>query len=40
MKDLLKEYEVAGAGKVRVELVDPVEDPEIENEANTMSWKQ
>ena len=35
MKDLLKEYEVAGAGKVRVELVDPVEDPEIENEANT-----
>ena len=27
MKDLLKEYQVAGAGKVRVELVDPVEDP-------------
>ena len=35
MKDLLKEYEVAGNGKVRVELVDPVQDPEIENEANT-----
>ena len=35
MKDLLKEYEVAGKGKVRVELVDPVQDPEIENEANT-----
>lgn len=35
MKDLLREYEVAGRGKVRVELVDPVQDPEMENEANT-----
>ncbi len=35
MKDLLREYEVAGGGKVRVEIVDPADDPEIENEANT-----
>lgn len=35
MKDLLREYEIAGKGKVRVEIVDPVTDPEIENEANT-----
>ncbi len=35
MKDLLREYEVAGGGKVRVELVDPADDPELENEANT-----
>ncbi len=35
MKDLLREYEVAGGGRVRVEIVDPADDPEIENEANT-----
>ena len=35
MKDLLKEYEVAGDGRVRVEIVDPVSDPEAENLANT-----
>jgi len=35
MKDLLREYEVAGAGQVRVEIVDPAEEPELENEANT-----
>ncbi len=35
MKDLLREYEVAGNGRVRVEIVDPAEDPEIEDEANT-----
>lgn len=35
MRDLLTEYEVAGAGRVRVEIVDPVDDPEMEDEANT-----
>ncbi len=35
MKDLLREYEVAGAGQVRVEIIDPIENPEMENEANT-----
>ncbi len=34
LKDLLREYEVAGKGKVRVEFVDPAEDPETEREAN------
>lgn len=34
MKDLLREYEVAGNGKVRVEIVDPISHPEIEEEAN------
>jgi ABC-2 type transport system permease protein len=33
LRDLLREYEVAGAGKVRVELVDPLENPELEREA-------
>lgn len=35
MKDLLREYEVAGGDRVRVEIVDPADDPEMENEANT-----
>lgn len=35
LKDLLQEYEVAGDGQVRVEVVDPADDPELENEANT-----
>jgi len=35
LKDMLEEYEVAGGGKVRVEIVDPADDPEMENEANT-----
>lgn len=34
MKDLLREYEVAGNGKVRVEIIDPMSHPEIEAEAN------
>ncbi len=34
IKDLLKEYEVAGKGKVRVEFIDPVQNPEMEQEAN------
>lgn len=35
LRDLLREYEVAGKGKVRVEFVDPALDPEAELEANT-----
>jgi gliding motility-associated transport system permease protein/gliding motility-associatede transport system auxiliary component len=34
IRDLLKEYEVAGKGKVRVEFVDPTENPAVEKEAN------
>jgi ABC-2 type transport system permease protein len=33
LRDLLREYEVAGGGKVRVEFVDPLENPELEREA-------
>ena len=35
LRDLLREYEVAGNGKVRVEFVDPAESPDTELEANT-----
>ena len=35
LQDLLTEYEVAGEGRVRVELVDPATEPELEDEANT-----
>ncbi|MCX4029249.1 Gldg family protein [Endozoicomonas sp. SM1973] len=34
LRDLIEEYEVAGNGKVRVEFVDPVANPELEEEAN------
>jgi len=34
LRDLLKEYEVVGNGRVRVEFVDPLEDPDLEREAN------
>lgn len=34
LRDLLKEYEVAGGGRVRVEFVDPLHSPELEEEAN------
>ncbi len=34
MKDLLQEYEVAGGGHVRVEIIDPASAPELEDEAN------
>ena len=34
LRNLLEEYEVAGNGKVRLELVDPAEHPELEQEAN------
>ncbi len=34
MRDLMREYEVAGQGRVRVEFIDPMNDPEREEEAN------
>lgn len=34
MRDLLREYEVAGGGRIRTEFVDPVANPELEEEAN------
>lgn len=34
MKDLIREYEIAGHGKVKVEFIDPVSDPSLEEEAN------
>lgn len=34
LRDLLKEYEVAGDGRVRVEFVDPLQSPELEEEAS------
>ncbi len=34
LRDLLKEYAVAGKGRVRVEFIDPLEHPELEQEAN------
>ena len=35
LQNLLTEYEVAGAGQVRLQLIDPATDPELEDEANT-----
>jgi ABC-2 type transport system permease protein len=34
LRDLMREYEVAGSGRVRVEIVDPVRSPDLEKEAN------
>jgi ABC-2 type transport system permease protein len=34
LRDLMEEYAIAGKGRVRVEFVDPVEEPELEEEAN------
>jgi ABC-2 type transport system permease protein len=34
ISDLLREFDVAGAGRVRVEIIDPAEAPELEDEAN------
>ncbi|MCF2947824.1 Gldg family protein [Paraglaciecola aquimarina] len=34
IKDLIKEYEIAGKGKVRVEIINPISSPEAEKEAN------
>ncbi|MEA3275377.1 MAG: Gldg family protein [Pseudomonadota bacterium] len=33
IRDLLREYEIAGGGRVQVELIDPLEEPELEREA-------
>ena len=35
MRDLLSEFGVAGAGRVRVEIIDPADDPAAEDEANS-----
>lgn len=35
MKDLLREYAVVGGGNVRVEIIDPADSPELEDEANS-----
>lgn len=34
LQDLMREYEIAGNGKVRMEFVDPLKEPELEQEAN------
>ena len=34
LRDLITEYEIAGHGKVRVEFIDPITEPEMEEEAN------
>jgi len=34
IRDLINEYEVAGKGRVRVEFVDPMRNPELEEQAN------
>jgi len=34
LRDLLEEYAVAGEGRVRLEFIDPLEHPELEQEAN------
>ena len=34
LRDLMREYEIAGQGKVRAEFIDPMEHPELEQEAN------
>lgn len=35
LKDLIKEYEIESKGKIRVEIVDPVKNPEAEEEAGS-----
>lgn len=35
LQDLMREYELAGDGRVQVEFVDPADDPELEEEANS-----
>lgn len=34
MRDLLEEYDIAGGDRVRVEFINPIENPELEEEAN------
>jgi ABC-2 type transport system permease protein len=36
LRDLIKEYELAGQGKVRVEFIDPANHPALEREANEL----
>ncbi len=36
LRDLISEYEVAGKGKVRVEFLDPADNPALEKEANDL----
>ncbi len=36
LRDLIREYEIAGKGNVRVEFVDPADNPEMEQEANQL----
>jgi ABC-2 type transport system permease protein len=33
LRDLLKEYEIVGKGRIKVEIVDPADDPKLEEEA-------
>lgn len=35
LRDLLREYEIAGGGRVRVEFIDPAKEPALESEANS-----
>ncbi|HXW21482.1 MAG TPA: Gldg family protein, partial [Rhodomicrobium sp.] len=35
LRDLLKEYEIAGGGRIRVEFIDPAREPALESEANS-----
>ncbi len=32
--DMLREYEIAAGGKIKTEVIDPIQDPEVESEAN------
>lgn len=34
LRDLMREYEVAGGGRVRAEFIDPADEPDLEQEAN------
>jgi len=34
VRDLIREYEIAGKGRVRVEFIDPMSEPKLEEEAN------
>jgi ABC-2 type transport system permease protein len=36
IEDMLREYEIAGRGMITAEVVDPITDPELENEANQL----
>ncbi len=35
LRNLLTEYEIAGGGRLRLELIDPADNPELEDEANS-----